>query len=344
MKLAALSTIALTILPVALAGYAPPDDWSTLTAKGVCPGAFSSYSNTFGIIVEPLTSSVILTPASTTHVVSQIDDGQIQHTNTAYVGTAHQVVSQIGDGQIQATASAVPLPTELASQIADGQIQATTPAGAPATPASQIQDGQVQATTPARAPATPASQIQDGQVQATSLADAHPTAHSQAEEIGAHSLSSNGLIPGTLTTVLTSTGSDTTLTLVTVETEVVTYTPEVTVTVNRNAAKVKRDNIKSACLTPQALGLTLKDSILLDLQGRVGSIVANRQFQFDGPPPQAGTIYAVGWSITPNGYLALGDSEVFYQCLSGSFYNLYDQHIAEQCEAVHLKAVDLISC
>ncbi len=189
MKLAALSTIALTILPVALAGYAPPDDWSTLTAKGVYPGAFSSYSNTFGIIVEPLTSSVILTPATTTHVVSQIDDGQIQHTNTAYVGTAHQVVSQIGDGQIQATASAVPLPTELASQIADGQIQATTPAGAPATPASQIQDGQVQA---------------------TSSADAHPTAHSQAEDIGAHSLSSTGLIPGTLTTVLTSTGSDTT--------------------------------------------------------------------------------------------------------------------------------------
>ncbi|ANZ75297.1 BA75_02992T0 [Komagataella pastoris] len=323
MKLSGLSTVALTTLTFALAEYAPPDDWSTLIAKGVYPGAISSYSNTFGIIVEPLTSSVILTPATTTHVVSQIDDGQIQHTNTAYVATTGHVVSQIDDGQIQATASAVPLPTELASQIADGQIQATTPAGAPPTPASQIQDGQVQA---------------------TPSADAHSTAHSQAEESGVYS-SSTGFIPGTLTTVLTSTGSDTTLTLVTVETEVVTFTPEVTVTVNRNAAKVKRDNnIRSACLTPQALGLTLKDSILLDLHGRVGSIVANRQFQFDGPPPQAGTIYAVGWSITPNGYLALGDSEVFYQCLSGSFYNLYDQHIAEQCEAVHLKAVDLISC
>lgn len=34
-------------------------------------------------------------------------------------------------------------------------------------------------------------------------------------------------------------------------------------------------------------GLTLKDGILKDKEGRIGSIVANFQFQFDGPEPQA---------------------------------------------------------
>ena len=90
--------------------------------------------------------------------------------------------------------------------------------------------------------------------------------------------------------------------------------------------------------------MNLKGGILTDGKGRIGSIVANRQFQFDGPPPQAGAIYAAGWSITEDGYLALGDSDVFYQCLSGNFYNLYDQNVAEQCSAIHLEAVSLVDC
>ncbi|CAI4043523.1 hypothetical protein SKDZ_10G0580 [Saccharomyces kudriavzevii ZP591] len=100
----------------------------------------------------------------------------------------------------------------------------------------------------------------------------------------------------------------------------------------------------SSCKNSGTLELTLKDGVLTDAKGRIGSIVANRQFQFDGPPPQAGAIYAAGWSITEDGYLALGDSDVFYQCLSGSFYNLYDQNVAEQCSAIHLEAVSLVDC
>ncbi|ODV73177.1 uncharacterized protein CYBJADRAFT_190209 [Cyberlindnera jadinii NRRL Y-1542] len=99
-----------------------------------------------------------------------------------------------------------------------------------------------------------------------------------------------------------------------------------------------------SCKTDGTLQMSLEDSILYDSHGRVGSIVANRQFQFDGPPPQAGAIYAAGWSITDDGYLALGDSDIFYQCLSGTFYNLYDESIGGQCTQIRLEIVRLIDC
>ncbi|CCF59086.1 hypothetical protein KAFR_0G00530 [Kazachstania africana CBS 2517] len=99
-----------------------------------------------------------------------------------------------------------------------------------------------------------------------------------------------------------------------------------------------------SCSASGTLELTLEDGILTDAKGRIGSIVANRQFQFDGPPPQAGAIYAAGWSITPEGNLAIGDNDVFYQCLSGTFYNLYDESIGAQCSPVHLEAVELTTC
>ncbi|AAS52575.1 AEL110Wp [Eremothecium gossypii ATCC 10895] len=92
------------------------------------------------------------------------------------------------------------------------------------------------------------------------------------------------------------------------------------------------------------LEMSLNDSVLRDGHGRIGSIVSSRQFQFDGPPPQSGAIYAKGWSLTPEGNLALGDTDIFYRCLSGNFYNLYDQSIGGQCSPVHLQAINLISC
>ncbi|CCH45158.1 putative secreted protein [Wickerhamomyces ciferrii] len=87
------------------------------------------------------------------------------------------------------------------------------------------------------------------------------------------------------------------------------------------------------------LSIKLEKSVLQDSNGRIGSIVSNRQFQFDGPPPQEGAIYAAGWSITPSGVLALGEQSVFYQCLSGNFYNLYDQSVADQCHPINLQVV-----
>lgn len=99
-----------------------------------------------------------------------------------------------------------------------------------------------------------------------------------------------------------------------------------------------------ACATNTTLQMQLEDGILRDSTNRIGSIVGGRQFQFDGPSPQYGAIYAAGWSITEKGQLALGNSTKFYQCASGEFYNLYDEPIAFQCNPVTLDVVELIDC
>jgi hypothetical protein len=88
-----------------------------------------------------------------------------------------------------------------------------------------------------------------------------------------------------------------------------------------------------------ALVATLSNSVLTDAKGRIGGIVANHQFQFDGPPSQDGTIYNSGWSVCSNGSLALGPSAIFYQCLSGTFYNLYNTPAGASCEAVIITVI-----
>ncbi|WYZ41176.1 hypothetical protein EsH8_V_000071 [Colletotrichum jinshuiense] len=95
---------------------------------------------------------------------------------------------------------------------------------------------------------------------------------------------------------------------------------------------------RGSCTGQGSLDLTLSNGVLTDSQGRIGSIVANFQFQFDGPP-QAGVIYTSGFSVCNNGSLALGGSTTFYRCLSGNFYNLYDRYWAEQCSPIHLSVL-----
>ncbi|KAG6009733.1 hypothetical protein E4U21_001481 [Claviceps maximensis] len=104
-----------------------------------------------------------------------------------------------------------------------------------------------------------------------------------------------------------------------------------------SVGKSKRDLEKRTCGGEGTLVMTLKDSVLKDAKDRTGAIVANRQFQFDGPP-QAGSIFTGGFSICNNGSLAIGGSTVFYRCLSGDFYNLYDQNWAPQCEPIEIIA------
>lgn len=99
-----------------------------------------------------------------------------------------------------------------------------------------------------------------------------------------------------------------------------------------------------ACLGENTLQMSLKGGILRDAQNRIGSIVSSHQFQFDGPLPQHGTLYANGWSVSNKGRLALGNSTTFHQCASGDFYNLYDKKIAYQCNPITLEVVELISC
>ncbi|KAI9743734.1 MAG: hypothetical protein M1835_002868 [Candelina submexicana] len=97
------------------------------------------------------------------------------------------------------------------------------------------------------------------------------------------------------------------------------------------------------CQSADTLTLTLNNGVLKDGKGRTGYIASNRQFQFDDPP-QAGAIFTAGFSILNNGSLALGNSAIFYQCLSGSFYNLYDTNNAAQCNPVTVSVLTLQTC
>jgi len=97
----------------------------------------------------------------------------------------------------------------------------------------------------------------------------------------------------------------------------------------------------TSCAGTGILVASLKGGVLTDAKGRIGAIVANRQFQFDGPPAQTGSIYTGGWSVCNNGSLAIGGQTIFYQCLSGTFYNLYDQSTGAQCQQV---VIDVIPC
>jgi len=86
--------------------------------------------------------------------------------------------------------------------------------------------------------------------------------------------------------------------------------------------------------------LKLSNGILTDAQGRIGSIVANGQFQFDGPPAQAGAEYTAGWSVCPDNKIAIGDQTVFYKCLTSNYYNIYDKSIGGQCSPVYMEAIN----
>lgn len=102
-----------------------------------------------------------------------------------------------------------------------------------------------------------------------------------------------------------------------------------------NVTKTKRDVLEARQVGSGQY--TLMAGILKDSVGRIGSIVANRQFQFDNPT-QAGAVYTSGWSICGNGSLAVAGNALFYQCLSGNFYNLYDRSQGNQCSPVYIVA------
>lgn len=117
------------------------------------------------------------------------------------------------------------------------------------------------------------------------------------------------------------------------------YSGEFQIQVTNVTSSEKRDLSKRQQADATKLEITLKAGVLKDTQDRTGYIAANNQFQFDGPP-QTGAIYTAGWSACGNGSLALGGSTVFYQCLSGDFYNLYDKaEDKEQCNQVHINIV-----
>ncbi|CAI4570490.1 AAC_collapsed_G0032130.mRNA.1.CDS.1 [Saccharomyces cerevisiae] len=327
-----------------LAAYAPKDPWSTLTPSATYKGGITDYSSSFGIAIEAVaTSASSVASSKAKRAASQIGDGQVQAaTTTAAVSkkSTAAAVSQITDGQVQAAKSTA----AAASQISDGQVQA---AKSTAAAVSQITDGQVQA---AKSTAAAVSQITDGQVQAAKSTAATVSQITDGQVQAAKSTAaaasqiSDGQVQATTSTKAAASqitdgqiqASKTTSGASQVSDGQVQATAEV---------KDANDPVDVvSCNNNSTLSMSLSKGILTDRKGRIGSIVANRQFQFDGPPPQAGAIYAAGWSITPEGNLALGDQDTFYQCLSGDFYNLYDKHIGSQCHEVYLQAIDLIDC
>ncbi|PBP23445.1 covalently-linked cell wall protein [Diplocarpon rosae] len=123
------------------------------------------------------------------------------------------------------------------------------------------------------------------------------------------------------------------------------YDGDFQITILNGSSIIKRDlspRAASTCGQEGYLTATLEDGNLVDNKGRIGSIVSNRQFQFDGPPAQAGAVYSEGWSICSNGSLATpAGSTLFYSCRSGEFANLYDESVAEYCLPVY---IDVLPC
>ena len=296
----------------AMAAYVPSEPWTTLTPTATYSGATTDYATSFGIAVEPIsTGSYASYYASSSSAATQ---------------AKRDAISQISDGQIQATTNTKTTQhtttAAAVSQITDGQVQATTKTQTTAEAVSQITDGQVQATTKTTSTEAAVSQITDGQVQAT-------TKTTSSTEAAASQIT-DGQIQATTSTTSSASESAT--------------SASASSSAASSSATASSGIDAVSCKNSGTLSMKLDNGVLSDEKGRIGSIVANRQFQFDGPPPQAGAIYANGWGITPEGNLAIGNEDVFWQCLSGDFYNLYDTEIGGQCKPVHLEVVNLVSC
>lgn len=204
---------------------------------------------------------------------------------------------------------------------ADGQIQAGLHTMM-MMPAQQIGDGQVQA--PAATTFAPVTVISDGQPQAPTLPTPTATPVTQAVDAQPQAPSTAVSAPG------------------------ITSTPKASGPSKSTSSSPKETSSSGgitnvACATEGTLTLTLADSVLKDAQGRTGYIADNYQLQFDAPP-QAGAIYTSGFAACSNGTLALGGSNVFYQCLSGDFYNLYDRSWAPQCSPITINLLQLQNC
>ncbi|RKF64604.1 putative covalently-linked cell wall protein [Erysiphe neolycopersici] len=115
---------------------------------------------------------------------------------------------------------------------------------------------------------------------------------------------------------------------------------EFQITVVKPTSKRNLMTRDSTCGKDGYLTLKLHEGNLIDSKGRIGYIASNYQFQFDGPP-QENAASVGGYSACQNGSLALAGSSIFYQCLSGDFYNLYDRYWAAQCQPIH---IDILPC
>lgn len=318
------------LLTAALAVQAAPhvkrQGVTALISSGSAPpGCRTVSTSLFGIGIHQATG----VPKATSFAkrqVTQASDAQPAGTPITQ-GTDGQPaatpVTQGPDAQPAAATSAAPavtqgsdaqpaIGTSPVTVISDGQPQA--PASTMTMmPISQIHDGQAQAYY------SPVSQISDGQIRgSTATGIAQKTDGQPQVPTSAATQKTDGQ-PGAGVTQATD------------------AQPGATSTATPNVQMV-------ACKNNSTLELTIENGVLYDGKRRQGYIAANYQFQFDAGVPQTGAIITAGFSLCENGSLALGGSAVFWQCLSGTFYNLYDRDWAFQCEPVFLTALDLINC
>lgn len=380
----------LTLASLLAAAHAAPvsssqqDTWYTLTPSGTLPesaSAITSFDGSFALSIRTVSASVSASvlAAAKRDVVSQIGDGQVQ----AGTATSADVVNQITDGQIQQQ-TVQPSTASLVNQISDGQIQEQTKTTASVI--NQISDGQVQQQT--KTTASVINQISDGQVQQQTKTTASvvnqigdgqiqqqtKTTASVVNQIGDGQVQQqtksasvvnqigDGQIQQQTTAGVVSQIGDGQIQASTVAGQATQISDGQVQASGSSAAddSGESDEFGETCVASDALTISIADGQLRDSKGRVGAIVANRQFQFDGPPPQAGTIYAAGWSFVPASYagegekesdtidsgykLALGNQTTFYKCLSGDFYNLYDESIGGQCAAIEIFVLEAVDC
>lgn len=218
------------------------------------------------------------------------------------------------------------------SMINDGQIQAGFQTKVMMPIANQITDGQIQV----QVIMAPVTETVDGQPQAPTVSTSSSTVVATSTPVPTIAAPATPAAPKTSAAVSSAPSA------VSSAPSAVSSTPSAVS--SAPAASSSASSMKMiACEEPGELEITLDNGILKDAKGRTGYIASNFQFQFDGPP-QAGAIYTAGFSVCGNQSLALGGSNVFYQCLSGSFYNLYDRPWAAQCYPITISTLELQKC
>ncbi|GMM36443.1 hypothetical protein DASC09_037680 [Saccharomycopsis crataegensis] len=280
-------------------------DWTTLKATGTPSGAITSYASSFAIAVVPVTTGTWTIKASTG--AAQLEALSIEAAEKTASATVASVAAVATDDAV-ATSDADETATD-----SDSAAAATNTDDSSDSDSSyrKRHNFKRQLTVLARRD-TDSTDTASGTYESYATAETDAVAASSTAETDDYdSVSASSTIASVATDAVSTDSSD----------------PITTV----------------SCAVNGTLSMTLKDGILVDSKGRIGSIVSNRQFQFDGPP-QAGCIYANGWSITSDGYLAIGTTEIFYRCLSGGFYNLYDQNVAYQCSPIKFLATGIEDC
>ncbi|KAG0679249.1 hypothetical protein C6P40_004333 [Pichia californica] len=303
----------LSVIASAMAATVPSSAWTTLTPTAVAPScAVTDYPSSFGIAISTITTEVNI--KAKRDVATQINDGQIQATTgTEQESTVATTTSSSSTKETSTTVENADYTVTEDQTLYVSYSGSSAKASAATNPAvivTQIGDGQIQIPNPT--PIVTESYIVSSNSETTSTSTSYLPITSSSS-FSYRSISSKSESSKTSSQASSSscpTGS---------------------------IAK------EATCKSKSDLAMTLEDGLLIDSAGRIGSIVANRQFQFDGPPPQAGAIYAAGWSID-DGHLVIGEDYIFWECLSGTFYNIYDESIGDQCIPVTLNVIDLVDC